>query len=254
MAVPLLTEGESKAYEALVEIGESTIGNILKKSGVSHSKIYDILKRLEEKGLVSVINKNGKQVFNPAEPRQLMELANEKENEFSLLKTELEKKVKELQFKKGSSTTKSILSAYEGIKGMKTVLELILQKLEKGDEVLILGSPKKYIEQFSGYLKDWQKRRIAKAVKCMIIADYDAPSWDNEKFWTESIRQGITFTRISKTGAPAHLIITKNNVATIYFASAVHSVLVEHEEIAKRYQGFFRELWKVSKQHLLKTR
>ena len=46
MEIPFLTMGESKVYQALVELGESPIGNIIKLSKVSHSKIYDILKRL----------------------------------------------------------------------------------------------------------------------------------------------------------------------------------------------------------------
>jgi sugar-specific transcriptional regulator TrmB len=60
MEIPLLTKGESKVYQALLELGESPIGGIIKNSSVSHSKIYDILKRLAKKGLVSTIIRNGR--------------------------------------------------------------------------------------------------------------------------------------------------------------------------------------------------
>ncbi|RMD45562.1 TrmB family transcriptional regulator, partial [Candidatus Pacearchaeota archaeon] len=47
-----LTNGETKVYLSLIKIGESTVGPIAKKSGVSLSKIYEILNNLIKKGLV----------------------------------------------------------------------------------------------------------------------------------------------------------------------------------------------------------
>src|SRR3989338_7815136 len=81
MNIPQLTQGEEKVYRTLLKINESSIGNILKFSGVSHSKIYDILKRLGEKGLVSTITKNGKQYFSAANPKILQNLIEEKEKQ-----------------------------------------------------------------------------------------------------------------------------------------------------------------------------
>ena len=53
-----LTEGEAKVYTALLGTGSSTVGPIVKASGVASSNIYDILERLIEKGLVSFIIKS----------------------------------------------------------------------------------------------------------------------------------------------------------------------------------------------------
>ena len=44
-----LTEGENKVYLALLKLGSSTIGRIIKEAQVSNSKIYDILDRLNKK-------------------------------------------------------------------------------------------------------------------------------------------------------------------------------------------------------------
>ena len=52
-----LTEGEIKVYLALLELGSSTTGPIVDKSGISRSIIYQILEKLMEKGLVSFITK-----------------------------------------------------------------------------------------------------------------------------------------------------------------------------------------------------
>jgi len=52
-----LTDGETKAYLAMLELGSSTVGPIAKKSGISYSKIYEVLQRLIDKGIVSFIVK-----------------------------------------------------------------------------------------------------------------------------------------------------------------------------------------------------
>ena len=59
-----LTEGEAKTYLALSSLGTSTVGNIISEADVSASKVYQILERLMQKGLVSMVVKEGKKVSN----------------------------------------------------------------------------------------------------------------------------------------------------------------------------------------------
>ena len=53
-----LTDGESKVYLALSQLGSSTVGPIVKKSGIAYSNIYDVLDRLTKKGIVSFVIKS----------------------------------------------------------------------------------------------------------------------------------------------------------------------------------------------------
>ena len=46
-----LTKGEIKVYLTLLKIGNTTSGRIINESGVSRSKVYDVLERLKQKGL-----------------------------------------------------------------------------------------------------------------------------------------------------------------------------------------------------------
>lgn len=243
MNIPLLTEGESKVYKTLVKIGESSIGNILKFSGVSHSKIYDILKRLAEKGLVSAINKNGKQYFSAANPKQLQNLVEEQEKKLQKEKEHIQKIIPQLLAEKNSKETQNILCAYEGMNGIKHLLEESLTEVQKGEEILILGTPKKIVEYAGGYLKDWQKRRIEKGAICKIITDPGSPPWE-EKWWKDSKKKNISKVRISTSISPAYLVITNKSITTIYFANTLFGFKVSHPEIADRYKAFFEEIWK----------
>jgi len=246
MQIPLLTPGESKVYKALVELGESSVGNILKQSGVSHSKIYDILKRLGEKGLVSTINRRGRQYFSPSPPSALKKLITEEKSKLDQAQLLMNSTIEKLNVRKNTSSPLSPLTSFEGFKGMKTVLDNIIDNLKKGDEIFILGAPKKIGEQAGGYIKDWQKRRIKKRAVCKIITNKDAPSWNDKTYswWKKSKKDKLTFTKRSDQIAPAYLVITKTSVTTIYFAVNILSFTVEHRDIAKSYIEFFKQLWK----------
>jgi HTH-type transcriptional regulator, sugar sensing transcriptional regulator len=245
MEIPFLTKGESKVYETLVELGESSIGSIIKVSGVSSSKIYDILERLSKKGLVSSINKNGKQYFSSANPDRLNEILVEEKKKFEDYDQKLKMIVNNLNSRKNISKPLSILSSYEGIHGMKTVLDSVLESLRKGDEILILGSPRSVGEQAGGYLKDWQKRRIKNGAVCRIITDMDAISWE-DLWWEKSKKKKLTFTKKSNSVSPSYLVITKDLVVTVYFSGVILTFMVEHKDIASRYIDFFNNLWNSS--------
>jgi sugar-specific transcriptional regulator TrmB len=48
-----LTKAEAKVYIALLKLGSSTIGSILRQSGLHSSVVYNFLQRLQEKGLIA---------------------------------------------------------------------------------------------------------------------------------------------------------------------------------------------------------
>ena len=76
-----LTEGEIKVYGALLELGETTRTELAKKSGISPSKIYDIVNRLMEKGIVSSVKKEGVLHFSAANPDRLRDFLQKKEED-----------------------------------------------------------------------------------------------------------------------------------------------------------------------------
>jgi sugar-specific transcriptional regulator TrmB len=243
MEIPLLTIGESKAYQALVELGESSIGDIIKVSGVSHSKVYDILKRLSKKGLVSTINKNGKQYFEAADPKSLPKILDDEICKIERYRETMRKLSNELSAKKNTAKPKSVISSYEGIKGVKYLLDMLLNELGKGDTLYIMGTPKLMNENAGGYLKDWQQRRIKKGAVCKIIGDPSTKSWDL-KWWKESKKKKLTFTKRANTDSPSYLVITTDAVLTIHFSGQILAFNIAHKEIAQRHIAFFNRMWK----------
>ena len=68
-----LTDGEIKVYTALLELGASTTGPIIEKSGVAKSIVYQLLDKLTAKGLVSYITKEKTKHYQAAEPNRILD-------------------------------------------------------------------------------------------------------------------------------------------------------------------------------------
>jgi sugar-specific transcriptional regulator TrmB len=79
-----LTEYEAKAYISLIEKGTSTAGNLSAASEIPHSKIYEVLTRLEKRKLVET-QKGRPILFKAVKPANALEIVE------SQLKSDLEK-------------------------------------------------------------------------------------------------------------------------------------------------------------------
>src|SRR3989344_8080212 len=140
MAVPIelleeigLTKSEIKVYLALLDLGSSTTGPIVDKSGVSSSKIYEIMDKLLQKGLVSYIIKEGMKYFEAADPNRILDYLKEKQTALEEQTKEIKKLLPELELKRTLSKYKSTATIYKGMKGLETAFQDIFKTLKKGD-------------------------------------------------------------------------------------------------------------------------
>ncbi len=67
------TDYEARVYVALITKNPATAYEIGKAAGVPTSKIYEVLGRLSEKGLVMELSESGKKRYVPREPDEFME-------------------------------------------------------------------------------------------------------------------------------------------------------------------------------------
>ena len=85
-----MSKNEGKVYEALLELGESSVTDITKKSGVHRRNVYDTLQRLNEKWIIFTIFCWKENLYKAAEPQKLFEMIHEKEDIFKKILPYLE--------------------------------------------------------------------------------------------------------------------------------------------------------------------
>jgi sugar-specific transcriptional regulator TrmB len=77
-----LHEREAKAYLALLELGESGVSAISKKSGIQRTYVYDVLGALVERGLALEYEKGGKKTYQAQGPETIEAMLQQRLTQF----------------------------------------------------------------------------------------------------------------------------------------------------------------------------
>ncbi len=163
-----MTKAEIKVYFALLELGSSTTGPIVEKSGVSSSKIYEILEKLMQKGLASFVIEAGMKYYEAAQPSRLLDYMKEKEEAVTKQRKELETIIPVLELKQKYAKHQSEATIFRGLKGVKTAYEDILNTLKTDEEYYVTGGMSPHKAYFR-FIEEFHKRRSKKGIKVKIL-------------------------------------------------------------------------------------
>ena len=238
-----LTDGEIKVYLALLELGSSSTGKITKKSGISGSKVYEVLERLINKGLASYIIKNKVKHFEAAGPERILDYLEEKENQIEKEKIEIQKIMPELILKQ-SSAKKSEAKIFTGFEGIKTANEDIIKTLKKGEEWLSMGLTEQP-KSWEIFFNKRQKARAEKGIRLKQIL--------NEKYISlYKARKKLPYTEFrllpKNFEMPTTIEIYKNKIIImILLKEDPMAIMIESKAVANSFKKYFHALWEIAK-------
>jgi|SRR5579872_1612740 len=115
-----LSPNETKIYEAMLELGESSISDIAVKAKIHRRNAYDAVHRLIDKGLCFEILSGAKNNYSPVDPDKLRELLAEKQNQLQEVLPILAGKYREQK-----SPEEAYI--YKGFEGLKNIWRLIVR-------------------------------------------------------------------------------------------------------------------------------
>lgn len=235
-----LTPSETKVYLALLELGSTTTGKIVDKSGASSSKIYEILDKLMQKGLASYVIKSGTKYFEAAPPERIMDYLKEKEKSLQTQKKDLKNILPELELKRAISQYKSEVTIYKGMKGLETAFSEIFQVLKKGDTVytFIAGSMDEKLNQF--FIKHYQQR-AENGIKSETIFSESGRKYYESRKHIPAFKAKILPT---SSPSPATIVVYGNKVnIRIGDSDEVICVVIDNKNCAKSFKEQFDLLW-----------
>ena len=239
-----LTNGESKVYLALLSLGPSATGKIMKKAEVSRSKVYEMLDGLAEIGLVSYVVKNNVKYFEAADPSNIIEHIKDKKKELSAKQNHLEQVLPKLYKLQKSIHTPQTATVYEGKEGIKSIFMEILSEMKQNETyyAISVSSEIYYDPAFLQFIMQHHARRAKKGVKVKLLA-----SKPLKKSFTKTIaKTKLSQIRYLEQEIPTATMIYADNVATFVWAKNPTGVVIRSPEIAKRYKKFFLNMWKSS--------
>jgi sugar-specific transcriptional regulator TrmB len=225
---------ESKVFLALVELGESSVGDISKKCKVHRTNVYDSLKKLETKELVVCNEKEGTKYFNAKDPRELMKILKKKEDKLKQILPQFM-----LDYDLAGKTEAHI---FEGVQAMHDLFDGLLKYKET---VLTYGLPKEVASILGEWNNQHHKKRIAQKINMLHIYNDDAQErikYLNNMEYTEARCLPKEY------NSPVSTDICGEEVLFVFWKlSSPIIIQIKNKQIADYYKRYFEILWKMAK-------
>lgn len=233
-----LTNNESKVYKTLIEIGENSIGPIIKRLGIHRQIAYDALEGLEGKNMVVKSVKGRKNTYRVANPKNILENIKQKERTANNLIIEINRLM--AGQKKGQE-----IKIYEGERAYRELMLRKEQELKPNSEYYIVsGFIKQYMKvmKVSGVLEKSEKMRKLKKIKTKVVLD-------------EALRkemQNLAVTNYEyryikhEYNTPTAFAVWPDSVTLTSFGSEVFVIEIVNQDFHDSYLNYFNTLWKTA--------
>lgn len=234
-----LTEGEIQVYTALLELGLTSTGAITKKANIASSKVYEVLQRLQNKGLASYIIKNGTRYYDATPAKRLIDFLQEKKDSLTESQQEIKKIIPQLELKRKKARENNQTIIYTGVQGPKIVLNEILEAGIKGIDNCGFGTDEDPYIKFiptalHKFIKDSRKYKFK--TRLIFAKGFKSPNINAKiKHLPEEYLM------------PVRIMIYGSKVAIVDFTKPITTIIIEKKEIALAYKKHFELLWKIAK-------
>ena len=239
-----LTHGEAEVYEALVELGTSTAGEIIKKANIASSKVYDVLHRLQTKGLASHIVKNGVRYYDATPPERLIDFLEERKNQLENAQAEIRKIIPEIKAKRAAKKEKNDVIVYTGRQGPRIVLKETIEAGRKGAELMGFGTDEDpYKDYLPADIEQHFREQRKYHVRWKLI--FTKGKWRTPSPLAETRYLPKTLAHFIQ---PIRTMIYGDKVALVDFTKQPWiTIIIEKKEIAQAFRQQFEFLWKQAK-------
>lgn len=238
-----LTNTESEIYLAGLPFYGIGVYELEKKTNIKRTTIYHAINTLVQKGLVSKKNIDGKMVFTMTDPEKFKKVINTEISVLSAQRDEIEKMIPLLKTQR-NKLKQDIISHYEGINGIKTVVDEALYCKSRSWEVI--APLKNFFSEFSDdYAKYYIETRKNKNIKARSLWEFDI----NRRVLTDaeiSQRQPRILPKVMHGMFKSVIIIFDNKVAIINSVEKLSAILIESQEIHDTFFAIFKGLWIIS--------
>ena len=242
-----LDDKETRAYVFLLSNGPHTASLIARACGLTRTNAYDVIKKLEEKGLCFNLGAQYGRKIKANPPSELSEMLELKAKEVSRLKNDLHKILPIFNsLDSYKPALQSQVSYFKGREGMRKMIRLSLQSQDK--HLVIAGSELDMIEKLGeDFLIDFHTRRAARKISLKALRP------GKERGVHEVFKEDQKYQREIRI-RPEGLIKLKSTIiiwdSYIAFCSLngdIFGTLIENESLAIMLKSWFEFIWNQSK-------
>lgn len=230
------SDKSAKIYLGLLSLGPSSVRNLADYCSLNRGTTYDILKWLQEKGVINYYQKDTKQLFVAEDPEKLRHLVKDEMKELEETEDKLQKMVPELQALYNSGGERPVARYYEK-KEISQILEDVLEACAaSGENIYRIYSAVGVREYLYEQFPTFSDVRIAKniSVKAIALGEGGETCGLDERKWLKTNKTSATYIIIYQ-GKTAYISLDAKNEPL--------GVVIENLGIYETQKNIFDELW-----------
>ncbi len=239
-----LSKEQASVYEALIQGGLIPARSITHKTGIKRGMVYKVLEQLIEMGLVEKKENIAKiAMFFPLHPNGLRKILEKRDQEIKAVETSLNSVINKISSDYNLISGKPNVQFFEGLEGMKKVLDDSLSTQTEIYSYADIESIQKYIPDINTeYVKKRDKFNIKK--KAILL---DTPFARN---FLKDYFKNVTDIKLIKTLAvPFQTVmqIYDNKVSYITLSEKeMIGIIIEDKRIYNMHKDLFEYTWETT--------
>jgi sugar-specific transcriptional regulator TrmB len=235
---------QTKVYLALLELGQTTVGPIVKKTDLHRQVVYNTLSELEKMELLQSTIKNNRQNFEIIDPHKIID--NIKKQEFLA-----EDLLPELMAKQKKKTRTQEVKIYEGIEGF-LAMHLNNIKIQPPNTTIYImaagGSSWLNLMSSKNTLEKYEKIRVDKNIKTELIRFEPKPEeyWQIlKKFPFQDEKTGKKFYKLlpQTYDTPIGIQIWYDRITLLTYTEPILVIEIKNIDFVNNFKSYFNLLW-----------
>jgi HTH-type transcriptional regulator, sugar sensing transcriptional regulator len=239
-----LTKSEIKVYEALLYLGSSKVGPIVQRAKIASSKIYELLDKLAEKGLITSHTENKVKYFKAVNPEYLLDYIKSKKDDLENKEKNLKKLMPELKQLYKEKKEDFEVEVFKGYKGVYNAFMEMIDTLDKGDEFLVIGGGDEPStnNRTKLFFENIHRKRSHKGIILRIVfSEARRKSQKKMAFFPHTIPKYLPF------GTPSTINIYKGTTILLTMSPVPAAIRIKDKNITESYRIYFERMWKLAK-------
>lgn len=237
-----LSEKEVEIFLALLKLGKGTATSMSRESGITRTHVYDIVKTLIDRGLVSEVEERGVKTYEGVDHAGLLAFISREQKNLQQIEKKVVQMASEFNALQVGRQQKTKVRFFDGVEGVKNIYEEIrrdLQKQYESFELMTVFSPANLERILPGFeYLDYPNMRGRD-----IVAEDEMLN-----VYIEQMKQSANVTSYKvwpkeKGIFPTDTIVWKNKIATIDLVGYPSGIIVENDSMVKTFTLWFEQLW-----------
>lgn len=237
-----LKDKEISIFLSLLELGPQPTSIIAKRAGVNRATAYIVLDALVSKGLVSRVEKAGIQTFAAIAPEDILEIIRSKKRELDVQETQFRDVIPQLRGMMSQYIIPPKVRYYEGIDGVKTVMDETLTSHECIRTYSSVDAWEK--SPLGDYMQNYCHKRSYEAKVPLKSLTFDTPL-AREHFTLPHQLLDVRFIPEEMTLEWSDIDIFDNKVVMVSLVPGnICGIVIESQELAMIQKSMFDMAWK----------